>query len=628
VRLHALRDYFGMAYLVSQHPDVHVTVNFSPILLWQLEDYLERGGTDRALQLSRKRTSYLTSAERRELLETFFDAHWHHQIYPYPRYRDLLEHRVQGRRFSMQDLTDLKMWFNLAWFAQEFRAGDVTLPDGATASVQRFVEQGSGFTQRDIEVMLAEQDKILRHILPLHRRLQERGQIEVSVSPYGHPILPLLMDTDLATLDRAGATLPARFTHPEDAEAHVAMAMACYREHFGREPRGMWPAEGAVAEAMVPLLGRHGFRWIATDEGVLARSGRYGYRVEDPRVLCQPYQALNPARDGAVSLLFRNRQLSDAIGFHYQSIPDPEQAAQAFVVGVKGLAQDLQGERDYLVPVILDGENAWGSYRDDGRPFLHALYGALAADAEIKTVTISEYLDGNADRRLPPHPAAEQPRVYDLYTGSWSDELDSAPGVDLGTWIGEPEENAAWELLGAVRRALKEAGARPNVHPDAFRALYAAEGSDWFWWFGADHQSEADEAFDDLFRSHLKAACQLAGIEPVPEIDRHIVSHRVIWTFTVPVDEIQAGDQLIVRTNCPGILTWSLDGCQSLTESPLNPVGGVMAGACRYAVTLGPFPAGTTLGFHFRCQYPGCTGDDACCRGREQTVKVVEKKRS
>jgi len=624
VRLHALRDYFGMAYVVSQHPDVHVTINFSPVLLWQLEDYLERGGTDRALQLTRKRTSYLTSAERRALLETFFDAHWHHQIYPYPRYRALLEQRVQGQRFSIQDLTDLKMWFNLAWFAQEFRTGDVTLPDGATASVQRFVEQGRGFTQRDVEAMLAEQDQILRQILPLHRQLQERGQIEVSLTPYDHPILPLLLDTDQATLDRPDTMLPARFRHPEDAEAHVARAVASYRERFGREPRGMWPAEGAVAEAVVPLVIRHGLRWIATDEGVLARSGRYGYRVEDPQVLCQPYQALNPEGNGTLSLVFRSRDLSDAIGFHYQHMPDPQQAAQAFMAAVKDLTHGLQGECDFLVSVILDGENAWGSYPDDGRPFLHALYGTLAADPEIKTVTVSEYLDGHPDRQLPPHPIAEQPQVHQLFTGSWIDEFGSAPGVDLGTWIGEPEENTAWELLGAVRRALEAAGAMPNTHREAFQALYAAEGSDWFWWFGDDHTSDADEAFDDLFRGHLKAACQLAGLIPPLELDRHIVPHRRIWTFAAPVRDIQAGDALIVRTNCPGTLTWSRDAWQTETNSTLTPVGGVLAGACRYAVTLGPFPAGTTLAFRFRCQHPGCTGGHVCCRGEEWMVKVTE----
>ena len=603
VRLHALRDYFGMAHVISQYPDVHVTINFSPVLLWQLEDYLERRASDRALVLTRKSTSALTAAERRELLETFFDAHWHHSIYPYPRYRTLLEQRLQGKRFATQDLTDLKMWFNLAWFAPEFRCGAVTLPDGATASVRRFVEQGGGFTQRDIEAMLGEQDKILRNIVPLHRQLQGRGQIEVSVTPYEHPILPLLMDTDRATLDRPGTTLPARFAYPEDAEAQVAMA---------------------VAEAVVPLFVRHGIRWIATDEGVLARSGRYGYRVEDPKVLCQPYQALNPDGEGGVSVLFRHRQLSDAIGFHYHRIPAPEQAVQSFIAGLKQLASGLNDERDYLVSVILDGENAWGSYREDGRPFLHALYRALAADPELKTVTVSEYLDGNSRRHLPPHPTAEQTRVYDLFTGSWIDEYGSAPGVDLGTWVGETEENAAWELVGAVRRALELAGVGPDTSPEVFRALYAAEGSDWFWWFGSDHQSDADEAFDDLFRGHLKAACQLAGVEPPHGLERHIVPHRAIWTFTAPLRELRAGDQLIVRTNCPGTLAWSPDGWQTLTESPLSPIGGVMAGPCRYAVTLGPFAAGTTVAFRFRCQHPGCAGDSACCRGEEWAVKVME----
>lgn len=625
VRLHALRDYYGMAALVAQYPEVHLTINFSPVLLWQLEDYVERGRSDCALLLTRKPTSRLSVAERHEMLETFFDAHWHHQIYPHPRYRALLEQRVHGRRFSDRDLTDLKMWFNLAWFAHEFRTGGVTLPDGTTASVRPLVEKGEGFTQRDIEVLIEEQDKILRSIVPLHRQLQERGQIEVSVTPFYHPILPLLLDTDRATLDRPGATRPARFTSPEDAEAHVAMAVAFYRERFGREPRGMWPAEGAVAEAIVPLFVRHGIGWIGTDEGVLARSGRYGYRVEDPNVLCQPYQAVNPGGEGGVTVLFRHRELSDAIGFHYQGVPDPERAAQSFIAGVKDLARGLGGERDSLVSIILDGENAWGSYREDGRPFLHALYRALAADAEIKTVTVSEYLEGNPDRRLPPHPAAEQKRVHHLFTGSWIDELGSAPGVDLGTWVGEPEENAAWALLGAVRRALEESGARPASSPEAFGALYAAEGSDWFWWFGEDHTSDADEAFDDLFRGHLKAACRLAGVEPPTGLDRHIVAHRVVWTFTAPVGEVQPGDRLLVRTNCPGILAWSTDGWRSLRELPLSPSGGVMAGPCRYVVALGPFPAGTSLAFRFHCRHPGCAAEAACCRGEEWTVKVVEK---
>jgi alpha-amylase/alpha-mannosidase (GH57 family) len=387
----------------------------------------------------------------------------------------------------------------------------------------------------------------------------------------------------------------------------------------------MWPAEGAVGEGLIPLLARHGIRWIATDEGVLARSGRHGYRVDDPHVLCQPYQAADPQGRRGVSVLFRSRSLSDAIGFQHGSDPDPEHAVQSFVESVKALARGLRGERDYLVSVILDGENAWGSYRDDGRPFLHALYRALATDGEIKTVTISEYLDGESSRRVSPHPVEEQARVHELFTGSWVDEYGSAPGADLGTWVGEPEENDAWALLAEVRALLDEAGVSPRSEPEAFRALYAAEGSDWFWWLGADHQSDSDEAFDDLFRGHLKAACRLAGVDPPAALDRHIVPHRAVWTFSAPIGSIQSGDQLVVRTNCPGTLSWSTDAWVTAIDALLSPVGGVMAGPARYAVALGPFDAGTTLAFRFRCGHPGCGGEMPCCRGGVQRVKIVER---
>jgi len=385
----------------------------------------------------------------------------------------------------------------------------------------------------------------------------------------------------------------------------------------------MWPAEGAVAQCLTPLFARHGFRWVASDEGVLARSGRHGYRVEDPGVLCQPYRVIEKDSESAVTILFRNRRLSDAIGFEYGRVTDPEAAAAAFVGSVKALAAGGQGDRDLLVTVILDGENAWGGYRDDGRPFLHALYRRLVSDEGIKTVTVSEYLDGNSPRRVPARPAAEQARVYELFTGSWIDEWDSAPGVDLGTWIGEPEENTAWDLLTEVRSLLAKAGRTPASHSEAFRALYAAEGSDWFWWFGSDHQSDADEAFDDLFRNHLRAACRLADVEVPSELDRHIVPHRALWTFSAPVDTIQAGDELIIRTNCPGNLSWTIDGWVTIGEAALRPVGGVMAGAARYAVTLGPFPASSVVRFTFRCGQPGCAGDSPCCRGDERAVSVA-----
>jgi len=222
VRLHAIRDYYSMAALVAEHPGVHLTINLTPALLWQLEDYLERGATDRSLELTLKPAESLTPDEREQVLSTFFDANWHNQIFPHPRYKELFNQRRQEQLFTGQDLRDLQMWFNLAWFGQEFRQGAVKLVTGEVTSVRRFVKQGRDFSQADLEAMVAEQYKIMRAVIPIHRQLQEQGQIEVSTTPFYHPILPLLVDTDRATIDRSGSTHPRRFAHPEDAEAQVS----------------------------------------------------------------------------------------------------------------------------------------------------------------------------------------------------------------------------------------------------------------------------------------------------------------------------------------------------------------------------------------------------------------------
>lgn len=626
VRLHALRDYYSMAALVAEHPGVHLTINLTPSLLWQIEDYIERGATDRVLDLTAKPAETLSTLEQGEIHAGFFDAHWHNQIFPHPRYKELFNQRLAGRPFTAQDLRDLAMWFHLAWFGQEFRDGEVVLTTDEVASVRRFVAQGRDFSHGDIEAMVAEQYKILRAVIPVHRRLQERGQIEVATTPFYHPILPLLVDTDRATIDRLGTHYPPRFHRPEDADAQVRLAVEYYQRQFGRPPRGMWPAEGAVAQFVIPLFARHGVRWIATDRGVLARSGRWGYDVENPDVLCQPYRAEEEGH--SVSVFFRDTALSDAIGFHYQAYGDYSRAAAEFLQQIKGrFADRLTGDGDQVLTVILDGENAWGAYREDARPFLHALYGLLENDAQVETVTFSEYLDGDASRGLAPHPQTKQQQVHDLFTGSWIDEYGSAPGVDLGTWIGEEEENRAWALLGETRSALDAAGTTPASVPAAFEAIYMAEGSDWFWWFGEDQDSGNDAEFDELFRVHLTNVYRAIGVEPPVALARHIVARAVIWSFARPLDQIQPGDRLVIRTNCPGELTWRVDEGPPQT-AVLVPVGGVMAGVRRYHATLGPFFADARqVRFRFRCTHPGCDGANACCRPDEYGVAVHEQER-
>jgi len=620
VRLHALRDYYGMAAIAAEHK-VPVTFNFTPVLLRQLDDYVQGNATDAALELTQVPAERLTGAQTAELVGSFFDADWHRQVYPHPRYRELLEQRMVGGRFSTQDLRDLQMWWNLAWFAHEFRAGDVRLISGETVTVRRFVDQGRGFSQADIRAMVLEQYKILRAIGPLHRHLQEHGLIEVSTTPGFHPILPLLIDTDAARIDRPGGTLPQRFAYLEDAEAQVDLALSDYTARLGTAPRGMWPAEGAVSEAAARCLASRGVRWIATDRGVLARSGRWGYDVERASVSCQPYRFSDGTHD--LAIFFRDTELSDAIGFHYQSM-DAREAAESFIRSIEQrFLCHLEGDEDYILTIVLDGENAWGAYADDGRPFLHALYERIAADPRLQAVTFNAYLQGDRERRIGPHPVETLRQIDQLATGSWIDESGSAPGVDLGTWIGEAEENKAWNLLGAVRTAL---GCVPKTLDlsAALLHVYAAEGSDWFWWLGDDQESSSDPEFDDLFRRHLRQACRMAGISPAAELDQHIVPHRVLWTFTRPVDRVPTGDLLVVRTNCPGFLVVDHES-EGSQRYPLTATGGVMAGARRFQVALGPFgPATKEITFVFHCEHEGCEGGP-CCLGLVNKVVVAQQ---
>ena len=610
VRLHAIRDYYSMASLAAEH-DVHLTINLTPVLLRQIDDYINGDATDRALELTRRPAEDLNRSEIDDILSTFFDADWHHQISIHPRYRDLFERRTAGKRFSRQDIRDVQMWFNLAWFGHEFREREVDLVTGEVVRAHRLVQQESGFSHDDVLAMIDDQYKIMRAIVPIHRQLQDAGRIEVSTTPAFHPILPLVIDTDRACIDRIGATLPSRFAHPEDASAHVALACADYARRFTGGPNGMWPAEGAVSREAVTLMARDGLSWVATDAGVLARSGRWGYRVSEPDVLCQPYRL---AGADPIALFFRDTDLSDGIGFRYGQFADPNAAADDFVRTIETRFLDrMLDDEDRVLTIALDGENAWGGYPNDGRPFLNALYARLAADPRLRTATFSEYLSGNASRGIQPHPPVHLAQVHDLATGSWIDEPGSNAGVDLGTWIGEPEENAAWNLLGMARSALAGARGGGADLERARLALLAAEGSDWFWWFGGDQESRNDAEFDELFRTHVRDAYRALDIDPPDVLDDFIVAHPVVWTFTHPVAAIRTRDRVAIRTNCPGRLTYRVDDMPE-EAATLVPTGGVMAGIRRFQMTLGPFaPSARRLTFQFHCEHPGCTHEAPCC---------------
>jgi alpha-amylase/alpha-mannosidase (GH57 family) len=504
VRLHATRAYYDMAWMLERHPGIHCTVNFTPVLLEQLDDYVAGRARDRFLDLTLRPSADLDLEERQALLRQFFMVDWETNIRPMPRYWELLHQRGRdlrhvdlprvARAFTEQDLTDLQALFNLAWIGFGGLADD----EGLRALRQK----GQGYEQADLEYLVAAQRRILEQIVPRWRSLAERGQVELSSTPYHHPILPLVCDTDAARRALPGLQLPPRFQHPEDARWHVRAAMQSHAGRFGAPPAGMWPAEGSVSPEALEVLAGEGVGWACSDEGVLLLS-----LPSDAKRLGSLYRPwrFSAGEGREIRMLFRDRPLSDLIGFTYAHAGAKEAVADFLGrVSAVGDAWGRDGqEGPATVGVFLDGENAWEHYQGSGHDFLDALWGALEGHERITTVTV-----GDAVREAP------GPAVPRIHSGSWIE-------ASYRIWMGHAEDRAAWTALGKARDAVATAERSGTVDPDrlerARRHCYAAEGSDWYWWYGDDFSSEQLAEFDALFRGHVVQAALLAGATPPAE---------------------------------------------------------------------------------------------------------------
>lgn len=521
VRLHATKDYLDMAALAAEFPGVPQTFNVTPILLEQIES-LAAGEADTWFDLAMKPAEELTEAESLFLVRNLFMVSWERYVDPHPRFRELLE--LRGRtapdqvgpavaaRFSPQDLRDLVILFLLAWMDERWIAGDPRLGG--------LRDRGAPFREEDKVVLRDANAAILRRMIPEYRAYAARGIMELTCSPYFHPISPLLIDQTSAHDARPDMALPSRTFHGErDADWQLEEAVRTHRLRFGAAPTGMWPSEGSVSEASLAMAARRGIRWLGTDQEVLVESLRKGSQEIPSVAHARPWCFDTP--DGPVHLLFRDHYLSDLIGFVYARWP-PEQAAADFAEKVKsaGRAAGEGGGAPAHISVILDGENAWESYADDGRPFLEALYRRLSSDPEIECVLPSVYL-GRYGALLP--------KLARVRAGSWINH-------DFGIWMGHQEDRRAWEHIAEARGALlaREPELPPAVFARAWRHLMAAEGSDWTWWYGTDHHTALAAEFDLLFRRQVSQIYRAAGL-PAPgsllEPIKRIVSD---WGFTPP----------------------------------------------------------------------------------------------
>ncbi len=521
VRLHAIKDYYDMVAILDDYPDIHLTVNLTPVLLTQLEEIIEGyetgTGTDRYLRMTLKDAAELDTDDKLFLLTHFFNANWDNMIHVWPRYKSLKDMKRGDSRaqllasaaaFTEQDWRDLQAWFNLAWFDPDFQEGDVTLPDGTVVTVSHLIGKSEGYTEADKREIVETQMAILRSVVPIHLEMQERGQLEVITTPFYHPILPLICDTQLARVAMPSIRLPEkRFSFPEDARAQVEKAFDYYVRLFGREPSGLWPAEGAVAQEIVGTVADAGFRWMASDDQVLQYS--LGGHPLSPEERYSMYWVSDGASE--LAMLFRDHRLSDEIGFNFRKM-DGVEAANSMMRSLYDIHRRFAStDEPHIVPIILDGENAWEWYKHDGKEFFHSWYAQMSRAEWLRTVTVAEYVSEHPPTR----------RIDHLWAGSWISH-------NFATWIGEPEENTAWEYLATVRsdlaRAVESGAFDAATVGRAYGEMLAAEGSDWFWWYGADQTSPNEAAFDKIFRGTLENVYRILGMETPGFLDESILA--------------------------------------------------------------------------------------------------------
>jgi alpha-amylase/alpha-mannosidase (GH57 family) len=520
-RLHALKDYYGMVRILEPFPKIHQTFNLVPSMMVQIEEYAAGEASEPFLRLALKPSDELTEEEQAFILRYFFQAQEFRMIRRYPRYGELYDAWLAADKnprrarsfFSPAAMRDLQVLSQLAWFDEEYLSGDRAVAE--LAAKQR------NYSRADQALIGQKQLEILRSVLPVYREFASRGQIEITTTPFYHPILPLLCDTQIAGVSHPYVPLPSRFQYPQDARHQLDRAREYVRGEFGAEPLGLWPSEGSVSDDVFRIAAEAGFRWAATDNGVLARTLE---RPATPEVTYRPY--LWCQNQTELRVIFRDHDLSDLIGFVYQRM-DPHAAAAHFLDRIRGNCAGM-GPGPVLVPIILDGENAWEHYDLGGRPFLRELYRRISEDPHMHALTVSEAL-----ARVQAQPIGR------IFPGSWIN-------ANFDVWIGAEEDNRAWDLLLQARQAYdrvingpRGAEISEERRKLAWEELLIAEGSDWCWWYGPEHDSENRAEFDQLYRTHLANVYRALGQIPPEDLGRPILRAPVAELHHLPTGPIQ-----------------------------------------------------------------------------------------
>ncbi|MEJ2692046.1 MAG: glycoside hydrolase family 57 protein [Candidatus Thiodiazotropha sp.] len=512
VYLHGVKDYADMAAHLENNPEAKAVVNFAPVLLEQLDDYeqqlqawLERGVLirDPLLAALAGPGLPLDADARREIISACLRANEHRLIQRFKHFDELaklarhaIEHPAVLPYLNDQFLTDLLVWYHLAWAGECVRINDLR--------IRSLQAKGRGFSNDDRRALIELIWQTIKGLTPRYARLAKRGQVELSVTPYAHPIVPLLIDIESAKEALNTIQMPNLEAYP-GGEArsrwHIRKGVEVFRKHFGFTPRGCWPSEGAVSDATVKMLEEEGFKWAATGQQVLSNSlmaSNEGGQLPDNWVH-SPYRL----QEGRLNLFFRDDGLSDLIGFTYGEW-HADDAVGDLINHLVNIAEACKNNPQAVVSIIMDGENAWEYYPNNGSYFLEAMYERISRHPRLKLSTFSD--TQRRTRRL-------APKLGRLVAGSW------VYGT-FTTWIGDKDKNRAWDLLGQAKKdydeALKTKSYSDERMEELQRQLGICEGSDWFWWFGDYNPSTTVSDFEKLYRHHLSYLYELLEI-PKPE---------------------------------------------------------------------------------------------------------------
>lgn len=530
VRLHLTKNYYTMAKLIEENEKIKVTFNFTPSLIEQTLDYVKNEVQDVYLDLSLKKTDLLTKEEKFVLLERFFRVNWEKVVNKKPRYADLLMKRGYKfnrfedaqvlNSFSEQDFLDLQTLFNLSWISKFALDEDEEL--------KRIEEKGKNYSEQEKLLVLQKMNDIIKKILPLYSELHQEGRIEISTSPYAHPIMPLLINTDIARQCQDTAIPEPPFSRPEDLDEQISWGKEITEGYFKNRVCGSWLPEGAISPEILPFLTKYEFEWCATDEDILYKCRKINHKRE----LYRPY--FIECQGKKIAIIFRDKTISDLIGFNYGKMKTSE-AIKDLIAKIRYIRDSLDSPG--LLPIILDGENPWEFYPEWGISFLRELYSSLAEEKNIFLTTIKEAID-----TLPPE------RLATLSTGSWING-------DFKVWIGEEEDNLSWDYLRKVRNDFENFSAEEKRKVK--KIMFAAEGSDWNWWYGTKPLTTTNIEFDFIYRTHLMSIYSLLNKEVPAYLLESIIKKEEETIITLEPKWII---QPIIDGKCTNYFEWHSAG--------------------------------------------------------------------